>query len=173
MLKQIRVWIVQTDRRALYVSWQMFVFCVVLGQFSSLCTSAVTSDHCTHCSLFIIVTSLGVFYLLLHVLNLVNALELSPSQNWNPKLYLCPLSLKILTPFKNMYAHSVLVYTGKPVYHDWYTGLCIILSTIFATTKAWKWCIFGWLIWLKLMGSSLMTHYRVIKNLPWLFTRWI
>lgn len=62
------------------------VYMYVLGQFSLLCSSAVASDHCAHCSLLIIVTSLGVFYLLVHVLSVVNveifsathALELLP-----------------------------------------------------------------------------------------------
>lgn len=149
-----------------------------MGQFSLPCTSAVTSDLCTHCCLLIIVTSIWVFYLLLQHVSLVNVETVSATL----ALEMLPITIFMPLIFENTNPIQDYVCTfsvcQKPALKNhlrrlWDMRVCITRLTNSRQQRLEKYmCI--WLINMKLYGIiSINGTLQGDKFLPWLFTSWI
>lgn len=178
MLKQIQVWIVKTDRCALYVSWQTFVF---LCCFGSVFIAVFLRSHFWPLHPLLSAHNSDFTLSILPALASVNSCSCGDSfsnccvravallELCNPELYLCP-SFKLIQDVCTFSARQKAV-VKKPLRWLWGTGLCI--TKIFHN-KGLR-CMYIWLVNMNEVYGlfSINGTLQGDEFLPWLYTSWI
>lgn len=148
------------------------IFYFVSGQFSSWCTSAVTSDHYAQlffecftcfcmCKVLLMWRQLQVYF--------SNSLQLLPSYQLRSRIIFMPLIFENTNPIQDyactFSAHQKAIL--KNLRKLWDSGLCITLATIFLNNKGLK-SVYTWSV---LMASSINGTLQAYKVLPLIYSQ--